>query len=117
MVEQSIEQGRPTMRDVARLAGVSLATVSYALNEGPRPVSGDLRQRVAAAAEELGYRPVRRGRARTRPLTVGAIVPDATNLLFSRALAALESVLRPGGHVLFATSSGEDPARELHGSE
>jgi LacI family transcriptional regulator len=113
VVEQSIEHGRPTMRDVARRAGVSLATVSYALNEGPRPVSGDLRDRVIAAAEELGYRPARRGRARTRPLTVGAIVPDATNLFFSRALGAMEAVLRPGGHVLFATSSGEDVAREL----
>jgi len=101
------------MRDVARRAGVSLATVSYALNEGPRPVSGDVRRRVLAAADDLGYRRARRGRARTRPLTVGAIVPDATNLFFSLALGAMEAVLRPGGHILLAASSGEDPAREL----
>jgi LacI family transcriptional regulator len=102
-----------TMRDVARRAGVSLATVSYVLNEGPRPVSGELRERVTAAIEELGYRPARRGRARSRPLTVGVVVPEATNSFFAQALAGLESVLRPGGHVLLASSSGEDAAREL----
>src|SRR5215467_13533647 len=98
MVEQSLEQ-RPTMRDVARRAGVSLATVSYVLNGGPRPVSEALRQRVAAAMEELGYRPARRGRTRSRPLTVGIVVPEATNSFFAQALAGIETVLRAGGHV------------------
>jgi len=101
------------MRDVAKRAGVSLATVSYVLNEGPRPVSGVLRERVTAAMEELGYRPSRRGRARSRPLTVGVVVPEATNSFFAQALAGVESVLRPGGHVVLAASSGEDAAREL----
>src|SRR5947209_6243267 len=102
-----------TMRDVARFAGVSIATVSYVLNEGPRPVSGELRQRVGDAVRELGYRPARRGRARSRPLTIGAVVPDATNSFFAQALAGVESVLRPGGHLLLAASSGEEAAREL----
>jgi LacI family transcriptional regulator len=113
VVEQSSEQQRPTMRDVARLASVSLATVSYAINEGPRPVSDELRRRVAAAMDELGYRPGRRGRARSRPLTVGVVVPDATNSFFAQALAGIESVLGSGGHVALATSSGDDAAREL----
>jgi LacI family transcriptional regulator len=112
MVEQSLEQPRPTMRDVARRAGVSLASVSYVLNGGPRPVSEALRQRVAAAMEELGYRPARRGRSRSRPLTVGIVVPEATNSFFAQALAGIESVLRAGGHVALATSSGDDTARE-----
>src|SRR5260221_1662441 len=101
------------MRDVARLAGVSLATVSYVLNEGPRPVSRELRRRVVAAMGELGYRPARRGRARSRPLTVGALVPDATNSFFAQALTGVESVLRPGGHLLLVASSAEDPSLEL----
>jgi LacI family transcriptional regulator len=102
-----------TMRDVARAANVSLATVSYVLNEGPRPVSDELRQRVTAAMRDLGYRPARRGRARARPLTVGALVPDATNSFFAQALTGVESVLRPGRHLLLAASSGEQTAREL----
>lgn len=101
------------MRDVARRAGVSLATVSYAVNGGPRPVSEAMRGRVAAAVEELDYRQARRGRARTRPLTVGIVVPDATNSFFAEALAGIGEVLGPGGHVPLATSSGDDEAREL----
>src|SRR5438128_12600541 len=101
-----------TMREVARRAGVSLATVSYVLNAGPRPVSAERRERVLTAMRELGYRPAGRGRARTRPLKVGVVVPDATNLFFSQAIAAIESVLRTGGHLLMAGSSDEHPARE-----
>lgn len=102
-----------TMREVARRAGVSLATVSYVLNGGPRPVSAERKERVLAAMRELGYRPAGRGRARSRPLKFGAVVPDATNLFFSQAIAAIESGLRSGGHLLLAGSSDEDPAREL----
>jgi LacI family transcriptional regulator len=100
------------MRDVARRAGVSLATVSYVVNGGPRMVSEELRQRVDAAVQELAYRPARRGRARTRPLTFGAVVPDTGNPFFSRALAGLRSVLRPGGHLLIAASSEERADQE-----
>jgi LacI family transcriptional regulator len=81
--------------------------VSYVVNGGPRTVSDELRQRVDAAIHELAYRPAPRGRARTRPLTFGVIVPDTGNPFFARALAGLRSVLRPGGHLLIATSSEE----------
>lgn len=46
-----------TQEDVARHAGVSRAVVSYVLNNGPRNVSADMRQRVLSAIQELGYRP------------------------------------------------------------
>ncbi len=55
-----------TIREVARRAGVSIATVSYVLNESA-PISEETRARVLAAAAELGYRPsalARRLRAR-----------------------------------------------------
>lgn len=58
--------GRATSRDVARLAGVTQATVSYALN-GKGSISAETRQRVMAAAKELGYQPNLAARAmRTR---------------------------------------------------
>ncbi len=46
-----------TIKDVARAAGVSIATVSYVINNGPRPVSADTRQRVLEAMDQLGFEP------------------------------------------------------------
>ena len=46
-----------TRQDVARLAGVSTAVVSYVINNGPRPVADDTRKRVLTAIKQLGYRP------------------------------------------------------------
>jgi DNA-binding LacI/PurR family transcriptional regulator len=48
-----------TIKDIAKRLRISTSTVSYALNNGPKPVSDDLRRRVKAAADELGYRPNR----------------------------------------------------------
>ncbi len=98
------------MRDVARAAGVSLATVSYVVNEGPRPVSERSRRRVRTAIRELGYE-VRPKRAAT--LTIGVVVPDATNTFFSRAVAGIQSALGAGGHLGLVASSGDDGNREL----
>lgn len=98
------------MRDVARAAGVSLATVSYVVNEGPRPVSERSRRRVRTAIRDLGY--VVRPR-RAAILTIGVVVPDATNTFFSRAVAGVQSVLGAGGHHGLVASSGDDGDREL----
>ncbi len=46
-----------TQEDVARRAGVSRSIVSYVINNGPRKVSAETRDRVLAAIKELGYRP------------------------------------------------------------
>src|SRR4051794_6991705 len=97
-----------TMRDVARVAGVSLATVSYVVNGGPRPVSAGSRRRVLAAIGELGYEARRR---RSTEVTVGLIVPHATNAFFARVVAGVEAALAPQEYLL-ACSSAEDPDRE-----
>lgn len=102
------------MRDVAQHAGVSLATVSYVLNHGPRPVSEPMRRRVVDAMRELGYERRARGRGRRRPKTYGALVPQATNAFFSAVLAAAETELAERGHLLVVASSDDDPERELH---
>ena len=46
-----------TQKDVAERAGVSRGVVSYVINNGPRDVAPDTRERVLAAIQELGYRP------------------------------------------------------------
>jgi DNA-binding LacI/PurR family transcriptional regulator len=101
-----------TMRDVARRANVSLATVSYVMNQGPRPVSAQLRERVLAAMRELDYQPGRRGRSRVRPLAIGVVVPDASNPFFALALDGLAAVLGSEGHLTLSGSSYERPDRE-----
>ncbi|MCJ1715572.1 LacI family DNA-binding transcriptional regulator [Curtobacterium sp. VKM Ac-2922] len=102
---------KPTRRDVARLAGVSDAVVSYTLNGGA-PVAADTRRRVLAAVAELGYRPnqaaraLRSGSARTLVLAVpDAQDPVFSNPFFAEFAAAIESVARARGYVLSTTAT------------
>ena len=64
-----------TRDDVARLAGVSTATVSYVINNGPRPVSKETRSKVLQAIEQLGYQPnvMAQNLRRQRPNAVGLV--------------------------------------------
>jgi LacI family transcriptional regulator len=55
--KQRTTSARVTQKDVARRAGVAISSVSYVLNNGPRPVSEETRERVLQAIAELGYRP------------------------------------------------------------
>ncbi|MFN8448788.1 MAG: LacI family DNA-binding transcriptional regulator [Anaerolineae bacterium] len=72
------QRKRPTHRDVARLAGVSPGVVSYVINNGPRPTSPEVRERVLHAIDELGYRPNVLGRnlRYQRTNTIGFIFSD-----------------------------------------
>lgn len=109
---RSSNSGRASLRDVASLAGVSLATASYALKPGRRGVGERNRQRVLAAAEQLGYEAGPPGRRSKDRGVVAAVVPDPTNSFFSEALRALELTLREQGHRLVVASSADDPAQE-----
>ena len=85
---------RSNLRDVAKAAGVSIATVSRVLNE-PGVVKKDTLEKVQAAISELKFVPSAAARAinsgRTR--FVGALVPTLDNAIFARFLAALERTL------------------------
>lgn len=106
---------KPTRRDVARLAGVSDAVVSYTLNGGA-PVAPDTRLRVLAAVAELGYRPnqaaraLRSGSARTLVLAVPDVAdPVFSNPFFAEFAAAIESVARERGYALSTTATTFSP--------
>lgn len=85
-----------TRDDVARLAGVSSAVVSYVVNNGPRPVAEATRVKVLEAIEKLGYRP--NAAARTlitgRSDLLGLIVPDIRNPYFAALAQAMETAAR-----------------------
>ena len=88
-----------TIKDVARLSGVSSMTVSRVINESER-VRPETRQRVEQAIAELGYVPSRlaRGLSRQRTGTLAVIVPDVANPFFTMIVRAAEEVARRGGY-------------------
>ena len=106
---------RPTLRDVAQLAGVSPKTVSRVVND-ESGVSELKAGRVRRAIEQLGYRPnitassLRRAGGRTA--AIAAILEDIANPFSSALHRALEDVARARGVLIFAGSVDEDPARE-----
>src|SRR2546427_10790704 len=90
---------RPTLKDVAREAGVSIKTVSRALNDEPR-ISPETRSRVLDVVEALGFRPntlARHMRAGGRHRAVALVIPDMANPFFSSLPAGGESGLRHPG--------------------
>jgi LacI family transcriptional regulator len=104
-----------TRDDVARLAGVSPATVSYVVNNGPRPVATATRARVLAAIEQLGYNPsaIARSLKTQKTNSVGIIISDLANpYLVSIAQTAQDALLKRG-YSLTACNSNELPEREL----
>lgn len=104
---------RPTIRDVARAAGVSTVTVSRVAN-APALVRPATRARVEAAMRHLGYAPNAAAQSmRTRvSRTVGFMVPDLTNYPNAAVAKAAEAVLADAGYYLLLTDSDHEPARE-----
>jgi LacI family transcriptional regulator len=105
-----------TIRDVARLAGVSSMTVSRVIN-GSERVSPATRQRVEEAIDELGYVPSRlaRGLIRQKTGTLALIVPDVANPFFTLVVRGAEEVARRADYrlLLCDTRSDLDLEREV----
>ena len=81
------------LTDVAKLAGVSLATASRAFSD-PGRLASDTRQRVMAAAEQLGYDVP----GLTGSRTFGVIVPDISNAVFAALIKAIQDQAWHGRH-------------------
>src|ERR1700694_5946366 len=110
-----MNKGPVTLLDVAKVAGVSLATASRVINGSDRRVSGPLREQVMAAARQLHY--VRNANAqalaRSRSSIVGVIVHDLGGPFFSNILHGIEGVAEAAGRSLLICNSHRDPAREV----
>src|SRR4051812_44974501 len=112
-------QKRPTIRDVAQEAGVSVAVVSRVLNDGTGPVAPQTRARVVEVIERLGFRP----RAAARELqqqsstTIGLVLADLANPFFSRLADRVVWEARARGiHAVLLTTQ-EDPHLEAESLE
>ncbi|MBR2846257.1 MAG: LacI family DNA-binding transcriptional regulator [Solobacterium sp.] len=100
--------------DVAKMAGVSTATVSHVINN-TRFVTDDTRERVNQAIRELGYAP----NASARTLKTGKtnkiqfIIPDVDNAFFTSLIESIESVLSKHGYQLLLVNTHENWDTEL----
>ena len=106
---------RPTISDVARLAGVSISTVSRVVND-TAPVSEEVKQRVRSAISMLGYTPhaAARNLAVRRTNTIGLLLPEMSSSFFAPLLRGIEAVVRTTNYDLLVYSSahpGADGAR------
>jgi len=108
-------QRRPTIRDVAALAGVSLKTVSRVIN-GETAVSAKVRTRVQGAVDRLGYQRNLTAsslrRADGKSATIGLLLEDAGNPFSSTLHRSIEDVAAERGVLVLAASSDDDAARE-----
>ena len=104
---------RVTISDVARLAGVSTATVSHTINN-TRYVSEETKEKVYQAIAELGYTPDASARSfRTgKKRTIGFVVPDISNKFFGTMIEAVENHLSAHGYHLIIANTKEDADRE-----
>jgi DNA-binding LacI/PurR family transcriptional regulator len=102
-----------TVKDVAELAGVSVATVSRTLSGYPH-VSLATRERVLRAVEKLDYRPdqVARSLRRRRSNLIGLIVSTIENVFFTELARAAEQRVREYGYNLILCNTDENPQQE-----
>jgi LacI family transcriptional regulator len=103
-----------SITEVARRAGVSIATASRVVRSADYPVSPATRERVLTAAAELDYVPnaLARGLLESRIPVVGVIVHDITDPYFAEVVRGVEDAAAAGGHLVITCSSERDPDRE-----
>lgn len=100
-----------TIRDVAAQAGVSVATVSRALN-GTGPVRSTTSNRVQRAVQSLGYVPDAAARSLSirRSHTIGVVLPELHGEFFSEVIRGIDLAARASGYHLLVSGSHSDPA-------
>ena len=102
---------QPTIHDVARAAGVSVASVSRALN-GHANVRVDMRERVREAVDQLGYTPNAAARSLSMALTqtIGVVVPDLHGEFFSELIRGMDGAAGSDGYQLLLSTMHADVA-------
>jgi DNA-binding LacI/PurR family transcriptional regulator len=104
---------RPTIYDVARLAGVSTATVSRALN-GTGQIAPATRATIEAAVEQLGYRPntIARSLVTRSTQTIALLLPDITNPFYAALVSGIQQAALAEGWTMLLCTTESDAERE-----
>ncbi len=102
-----------TIKDVAKLAGVSVTTVSRAFNN-TAPVNEKTKERIMQAIEELNYTPsiIAQGMRTKKSKTIGVIIPDYLNPFYHVLFKYVENEARQEGYHVIISSTGEDTTDE-----
>lgn len=114
MTRASKSQRSVTIKDVAKKAGTSIATVSYVFSNAERPIRPELRERVLQVAAEIGY--VKNAAASSmkgkRRGLLAVVVAQFGNTFFTRMCVEIVSIARNEGYVVTLCNSDEDPLQE-----
>jgi DNA-binding LacI/PurR family transcriptional regulator len=105
----------PSISDVAKLAGVSVTTVSRVINNSDHPVNQETRERVLKAAQELNFVPSALARALVSDSTriIGVLVGDASDPYFATILRGISVIAREEGYLTMICNSDRVPEVEL----
>ena len=108
-----MEKGRATIKDVARIAGVSTATVSHVMNQ-TRYVSEAVQERVMAAMRETNYTSnyIAKALRSSKSHTIGVVIPDISNPFYSNIVHHMERKLHDAGYMMILCDSRESVKQE-----
>ncbi|GAK55520.1 transcriptional regulator, LacI family [Candidatus Vecturithrix granuli] len=104
-----------TIKDVANLAQVSIATVSRVLNN-TGPVRSELEERVLDAVRKLSYQPNKMARSlrRSESLTIGVLIPDSRNPFFAELAKGIEDTCAAVGYTVVLCNTDEQTEKAIH---
>lgn len=107
-----------SLKDLAQELGVSISTVSRALNNHP-DISPDITQKVKKLAVELNYtpNPLAMGLLKQATRMIGVIVPDLVTHFYSSIISGIEAIAEEKGYYILITSSGESLQKEIKAVE
>jgi LacI family transcriptional regulator len=111
--EPMARRAQPTIYDVARLAGVSTATVSRALN-GTGRIAPATRTAIDAAVAQLEYRPntIARSLVTKSTQTIALLLPDITNPFYAALVSGIQQYVLERDHTMLLCTTEGDPAQE-----
>ena len=103
-----------SIAEIARICGVSKATVSRVINNIPQGVGPETREKVLKTIRELNYRPnaLARSIATSRSGTIGLIIPDVSNFFFPTIIRGVTDYMDSCGYSVIVANSDYDPERE-----
>ena len=107
-----------TLKDLAQKLGLSISTVSRALQNNPA-INNDTRLRVHRLAKKTGYYPdaLAKSLKNKKSYTIGVIVPEISHFFFSSVIDGIEEETSNDGYTILVTKSNEDMKREVLNSE